>query len=290
MATCLILGAYGLLGSSLSLWLRDAGHTVICQGRRSGAQLQMDVSNTPVFASVLEVEKIEIIINLIAETNVDKCEVDFEGAFKANMIVVNSLVEAIRACSLGTNPYLIHISSDQVYSGSGPHREEHPSPINIYGLSKLGGELIAQKTESIILRTNFIGRSQSIGRNGLVDWIVNSLKSNNKITVFSDVFFNPLHISTLCKIIELAILRRKTGIYNVSSLYGDSKANFALSLAKGLDLDLGLITIGSYKSISQIVKRPVDMRLNCEKFECDFGFKLPTFDSQIDLIIKEFIG
>lgn len=148
--------------------------------------------------------------------------------------------------------------------------------------------MLAQKTDSIILRTNFIGRSHSIDRGGLADWIINSLKSGNKITVFEDVLFNPLHISTLCKLIGLLVEVRKKGIYNLSSSGGSSKAYLATCIAQKLHLDMGLILFGNYKKVSQIVMRPLDMRLNSKKFEKDFGVVLPTFDEQIELTAKEY--
>jgi dTDP-4-dehydrorhamnose reductase len=288
MARCLILGAYGLLGSSLSLYLQQVGHTVLRHGRRSDAQIHLDFSSSLEISKFYESEKIEVIINLVAETNVDKCEIDFESALQANMVFLSGLVDSIQKCSNGSPPYLIHLSSDQVYSGFGPHTEENPSPINIYGLSKLGGEMLAQKTDATILRTNFIGRSHSIGRGGLADWILNSLKSGNKITVFKDVLFNPLHISTLCKLIELVIQVRKKGVYNLSSSEGNSKAYLATCLAQKLHLNMDLISVDNYKQVSQFAMRPLDMRLNSKKFEKDFGVVLPTFNEQIELTAKEY--
>jgi hypothetical protein len=35
------------------------------------------------------------------------------------------------------NPYIVHLSSDQVYSGPGPHNEPNVNPINIYAPTKL---------------------------------------------------------------------------------------------------------------------------------------------------------
>ena len=52
---------------------------------------------------------------------------------------------------------IIHISTDQVYGGKGPHYEKKATPLNIYGLTKKrGGEEYFFKKNTCILKTNFL--------------------------------------------------------------------------------------------------------------------------------------
>ena len=98
--------------------------------------------------------------NLIAETNVDLCETDPQLAWQANTSIVKNLVECIKFIyqQTGHNAHQ-YISTDQLYNGIGPHIEESGDPINVYGLSKYAGELIAQQSRATILRTIFLKKS-----------------------------------------------------------------------------------------------------------------------------------
>ena len=69
--------------------------------------------------------------------------------------IVNSLIET----NLSEKIFLLHLSTDQVYSGKGPHRENFTNPINNYGKTKLKGEGFVKKINGCILRTNFVGKS-----------------------------------------------------------------------------------------------------------------------------------
>ena len=51
---------------------------------------------------------------------------------------------------------LIHISTDHVYSGLGPHTEKNIKPVNNYAKSKLKAERYLSDVNSCILRTNFL--------------------------------------------------------------------------------------------------------------------------------------
>ena len=103
-------------------------------------------------------------------------------------------------------PHLIHISTDQVYSGNGPHLEINPNPVNVYGMTKLKGESIFDAMPSTVIRTNFFGKSLISKRKSFTDWLFNSVKAKESITVFNDVFFNPLSIRSLCSISNLSFL------------------------------------------------------------------------------------
>lgn len=283
------MGAYGLLGSSLSRRLVDSGYLVFRQGRRDNAEICIDPLTVDSLRSVIATHRIDVVVNLIALTNVDQCEAEPQSAYKVNVQVVDALIHAIRDRSNDIALHLVQISTDQVYDGKGPHIEKNVNPCNVYALSKLHGESVASRVGATIIRTNFFGRSYSAGRDSLSDWIVQSLRAGKKITVFDDVLFSALHIETLCTGIELAICRRHPGIFNLGCKDGASKAKFALSLAERLGLDRGLMSIGRMEDIKLLARRPVDMRMDCTHFESVFDYLTPSFESQIELTAEEYL-
>lgn len=285
MPRILIFGAYGMLGTSLSPMLVLQGHTVFKQGRANTAEYSVDPTDSKAVTRLVTNLKPDVIINLIAMTNVDGCERDVLGAFKAN----TSTVKAIADASIASSSKLMHISTDQVYDGDGPHIESDISPCNVYGLSKYAGELAANTCEATILRTNFVGRSNLVGRLAFTDWLVESFRQHESITLFEDVFFNALHISDLCKAIELVISRPRPGIFNVGSTNGLSKADFALGLASRLNLAISNVTIGKYSASGLGVRRPLDMRMDISRFEKEFGFCPSNMEQTLDSVAQDYL-
>ena len=81
------------------------------------------------------------------------------------------------------------------------------------------------------LRTNFFGFGPNY-RKSFSDWIIDSLKNNQKIHVFKDVYFTLVSIDFLIKSLVKIIDKNISGIINISSDKKISKYDFALKLAK----------------------------------------------------------
>lgn len=289
MATVLMLGAYGMLGSSLAPHLAGAGYRVFRQGRRATAQVCVDPLDEAALARAIADCEPDSIVNLAAATDVDQCEMDPQCAFLANVRLVESVVRAVRSGRQGSRAHLVHISTDQVYDGPGPHREENARPCNVYGLSKYAGELAAAAANgATVLRTNFFGRSQCEGRSSLSDWVVNQLRAGAHIRGFDDVVFSPLHVSTLCRLIERTLGQQIAGIFNAGSRDGASKAEFALRLGRLLGLDSQLIQPCSVQLMHFRARRPLDMRLDSAALENAFGIEMGSLDEEIQLAAKEY--
>lgn len=288
MHSILIFGAYGLLGSSLCDALQQAGFRVFRQGRQASAEIPLDPLDLKALRSALAATRPDTVINLIAATNVDQCEADMTMAYLANARVVERLAQGISACPGEKRPHLVQISTDHVYDGPGPHAEQNVAPCNAYALSKLAGELAAGLVGATVLRTCFIGRSHCPGRVSLTDWIVNSLRAGQRITVFEDIHFSALHTSTLCKALGLVARNPKPGVFNLGCCDGDSKAHLAYALAAHLGLDPDLLAKGLARDAAQLTRRPPDMRMDSSLFSQTFHFTCPTLDSQIALAAQEY--
>lgn len=287
MKTILVFGAYGLVGASLCPSLELAGYTVVRQGRRNGAQLQIDPNNYDSVIAAFRRWQPSAVVNLIAATNVDACESDPQMAYCANVHAVEVIAKAAN-CMVVAAPHLIQISSDQVYDGAGPHVEAEVKPCNVYALSKYAGELVAGTVKAAIIRTNVFGRSKTPDRTSFSDWIVNSLRSQKPIVVFDDVLFSPLHFDTLADVVCVAIERGITGVVNAGTRDGLSKAEFAFELSGLLGLDQSLMTIGKAAASSLRARRPIDMRLNCERLEALTQTRMPELKVQIHRTALEY--
>ena len=292
MLKVIVFGASGLLGASLVPYLRRLEYTVLTQGRTASADLVIDPTDRKVISTILKKEAPIAIVNLIAATNVDRCEGDPELASIANVEVVAAITEAILAVRDEGYPlpHLVHISTDQIYSGSGPHSEISAHPINVYGLSKYAGELYASKVNSTILRTNFYGKSKCSGRVSFSDWIVQNLRRKTPITVFNDVMFSAVHLNTLCNLIADCIDKRPVGLFNFGCRDAISKADFALNLANELNFQTDNLQIGSSSDVVLNARRPFDMSLNVANIESALNMKCPTMLDEIKQTAKEYMN
>jgi dTDP-4-dehydrorhamnose reductase len=280
MQTVMVTGARGLLGSSLVPFLRAAGYKVVSVSRQSGADLRADLSVPSETLACLSSARPDTIVNLAALTDVDACERDKHSAYSANVAPVRNIVAWLKKD--GAKSHLVQISTDQLYDGPGPHKEADVVVTNAYAESKLGAEAAATQIASTVLRTNFFGPSECPGRNSLSDWIVASLRARKQITVFEDIQFSPLSISTLIKLIEIVISRRPNGVFNVGSRQGMSKGDFAFAIAKRMQLDTHSMSRGLSSSLNLMAYRPKDMRMDSSFFETTLALRLPTLQNEID--------
>ena len=279
MSKVLVTGAQGLLGSTLVPYLSARGHQVIRLGRSGECDVCADLTDAGQTARALDQAAPEVIVNLAALTNVDECERNPRQAYLANVKAVENLARWIR--ERGNGCHLVQVSTDQVYDGVGPYKEDDVVLTNYYGFSKYAGELAAMLVSSTILRTNFFGPSQCASRTSLSDWLVRSLNNGAAITVFDDVHFSPLSIQRLVESLELAVVKRRQGVYNLGSKDGMSKADFAFTLAQVLNLPTASIRRGTSDNLKLAAYRPKDMRIDASHFEAAFNVELPTLKEEI---------
>jgi dTDP-4-dehydrorhamnose reductase len=288
MSNILVTGATGLLGSTLVPFLQKGGNQVTRLGHTHVTQLNADLVSYEQTARALDQVRPEIIINLTALTNVDRCESHPQEAYLLNVKPVQNLCAWMRSSSKPC--HLIHISTDQVYDGAGPHSEGELIIRNHYAMSKLASEFAAETVNSTVLRTNFVGRSLREGRTSFTDWLYDSLSGGTSVNVFDDVMFSPLAIGTLCYCIERAIAEQPLGVFNLGSRDGMSKADFAFAFAFAVDMSTkNLIRCSASGSDAIRAPRPTDMRMHCEKFENRMGLKLPRLIDEIQVIAQDYL-
>jgi dTDP-4-dehydrorhamnose reductase len=188
-----------------------------------------------------------------------------------------------------SNSYLVQISTDQVYDGTGLHEESLVTLENYYAFSKYAGELAASKAPGAILRTNFFGRSQCARKTSLTDWLYHSLSNRAAIQVFDDVLFSPVSMDTLCRMIELVIREKPAGVFNLGSHEGMSKADFAFTFADELNYSTETMKRISTDQVAFLdAYRPKDMRMDCSKFEHTLGVTLPRLRDEIKRVARNY--
>lgn len=272
----LVFGASGMLGSTLCDILTTSGHHVVRHSLVTESDLQVDVRHPFVLPNLNL--PVDVVVNLVAATNVDRCEIDVEWATSLNMDSVKNISDyVVRA---GIKNY-IHISTDHVYDGVGPHSENDVCPVNVYATTKLAGEEFAVEAGGVVLRTNFWGKSHNMARISFSDWIHERLVARKQTSVFDDVFFSAVSMRSLSACIELVGCSPIPGIYNYGMVDRISKSDFAFRWARHYGFDESLLSCTSFQSTNLVAPRPFDMSLNSARFIETYDLHVPNFDSEL---------
>jgi dTDP-4-dehydrorhamnose reductase len=249
---------------------------------------QANLLNYEDVSKLLEQTNPDTIIHCAALADVDRCE---EAPHKAHELTVQTTKNLTRwIAENAPEMRLIYVSSDQVYAGDGPHSENSVSPRNVYALTKLWAEDIARTAKwHLVLRLNFFGLGAE-GSGGFANWLIESFKTGENITLFEDVYFNPLYSKDLADMISHMLCTEVTGTYNLGADGGGmSKSEFANLLASSLNLSTENAVIGKIDDLSLKAWRPRDMRTSVDKLTQVIERPLPTIRDGIERLAQEFI-
>ena len=272
-----ITGSKGLFGNILVNFLKKKKINFQIFKRKKNIHY-----NQNYFEEIFKLHDFTHIINLAAYTNVDNSEKNKKHVKELNINFLEHICKAIKKSQKDIK--LIQFSTDQMYYDYKLNNEKNKKVVNYYTKSKIKSEEISKDINSLILRTNFFGKSLSKNRISFSDWIYKSLKKKQKIFLAEDLYFSPLSMNTLSKIIFRILQSKKTGVYNLGSIEGKSRYEFGVEFSKILNLNLNYIVKVKMKELKLSAKRNNDMRMNIKKFERDFKIKLPSLKKEI---IKE---
>ena len=253
--------------------------------------LKLDLGSFDSIFSAFQEINPSFVVNTAALTNVEYCENNHDHAFRVNTSLA---IDIAKVCNcLGIK--LIHISTDHIFDGFSSFYTElsKPNPINVYGYTKLEAELGLQaiSENSLIIRTNFFDKGPSY-RQSFSDWIIKKLRNQEKIGLFRDVYYTPIHVKYLSHYVHHLLTTNDTGIFNIVGPKRLSKYQFGVQLAHMFSLDLSLIQPISIDDRIDLIKRPRDMSLSNAKimnivndsssFTDHLGLLLKTSSTQSD--------
>ena len=225
----LITGARGQLGQSLRERVPEDWEVIFTDSKT------LDITNSTTVDAMIQGFQPEIIINTAAYTNVDQAEHEPQLAFAVNAHGVANLAQA--AQKVGSR--LIHISTDYVFSGNTDKPYTYldaPNPSNVYGKSKLAGELLALSLcdKTTIVRTSWVFSEH--GRN-FVPAVINKLLDNQTVEIYENNIGTPTYAGALADyIIELAEMQNPKKVVHYCSNVVVNRAELADMIAHQLSL------------------------------------------------------
>ena len=231
--------------------------------------IKIDYNNYKTLEENIKSLEPDLIINAAAITNVDFCESNVILTYEANVQLAFDLAKI--ACKFNTK--FLHISTDHLFDGVNEIYFENdiPNPLNQYAKSKAEAEakVLSIYKKSLIIRTNFFCWGP-IYRKTFSENIVESLRNNQTLQLFSDVFYTPIEVSELIESILYLLNNNINGIYNISSSMKISKYDFGILIAKHFDLDHNLIKSDSINNRKNLVLRPNNMSLSNQKIKSQY--------------------
>lgn len=270
----LVLGGDGMLGHELRRELRDHHETRVTQRAAS--------SDPQVFAGV-EVRgssRIEEVIAQFRPAAVVNCigivkqRPEAEEAIAS--IEVNSLLPhrlAIACRAAGAR--LVQLSTDCVFSGKkGGYREEDlPDPVDVYGRSKLLGEVTGDG--ALTLRTSMIGLGL-YRKTSLIDWF---LAQKGKVQGYRKAIFSGLTTRELSRVLRMILEKhpQASGLYHLSAAPIDKYA-LLVKLRERL---------GKSIDIAPVDEPRIDRSLDSTRFRRVFSYKPPEWDAMLDELAVE---
>ncbi|GAA3779598.1 dTDP-4-dehydrorhamnose reductase [Flavobacterium ginsengiterrae] len=279
MKKILVTGANGQLGSELKVLSTNYLEYEWVFADRT----QITLDNLEQLQSQLKAINPAIIFNCGAYTAVDKAESEKELAFKVNHLAV----EFIAKYSAENDVKLIHVSTDYVFDGSSSialNEDAKTSPINVYGESKLAGEVscLKENPEAIIIRTSWV---YSKFGNNFVKTMQRLMSERDTISVVNDQIGSPTYAADLAQAM-IDILQSSnwtSGVYNYSNEGEISWYDFALAIQEfgGYKCDVNGIPSSSYPTPA---KRPEFSLLDKTKIKKTYKVNVPDYKESLKKI------
>jgi dTDP-4-dehydrorhamnose reductase len=282
----LLIGSTGMLGKAFREAATDRGNEIIGIAR-SGADINIDISDAHSLLNTLESVKPDIIINTVAIVSLEYCENHPSEAYLINTRPSAILAEYCRRNGV----YLIHISTDHFFSGDKRAKHDEKSAVtlmNEYARTKyLAEKLVETYPDSLIIRTNIVGFKSSERSQSFVEWIIESLESGKSITLFDDYYTSSIDVCTLSRIIlDLSAIGAK-GLLNVGSRDVSSKKEFILQFASQFGYDISHTKTGTVKDLAGI-QRCESLGLDVSNVEDIIGYRMPLLDEVICNLYNEY--
>jgi dTDP-4-dehydrorhamnose reductase len=205
----LLLGGAGQLGTAIRLRWSDCEITA-----PSHDELALERADD--LRDALDRIRPDLLVNAAAFHDVDQCEQEPERAFAVNALAVGRAAELARERDVA----FLTISTDYVFDGKAavPYAESaRPSPISLYGLSKLAGEHLALRSDAqvFVVRTcGLYGVADSSSRRSLIDRVLMHDERSAPMRVVADVFASPTFAGDLAVALRKLVETQSYGLYH----------------------------------------------------------------------------
>lgn len=276
----LVTGGGGQVASEIVPLALAAQHEVLAPSHQ-----QLDITQFMQLDKIFREFEPDVVINTAAYTKVDHAEKEPDLAYAVNAVGTRYL--AVLAAEQDCR--LLHISTDYVFDGKQtfPYTEEdEPSPINVYGKTKLEGEYAIQDdcAKYLILRVSSVFGSHG---NNFIKTIAQLARTRKELQVVKDQISCPTPAKAIASVLlQLAEQDEvASGIYHYCgkpsiSWYELAEKIVALLIRKEELMVKNIVPVVS-EDYPTAAKRPLYSVLNCNKIKQFFAISQPHWENEL---------
>lgn len=285
----LVFGRSGQLATDLQDAAHKRGVACMALGRND-----IDVCNADEILRAIDRFKPRALINAAAYTNVDGAESEGDLAFRLNETAPRAMARAAAQARL---PFL-HVSTDQVFDGTkqGAYTEEDvANPVNLYGRSKLAGEIAVRENapDALIVRVSWVwGPSGDNFVKKLLQWA----RARDALTIVADQIGRPTYSPDLASaLLDLAAMpdgSRPRGILNMAggdAMSRSDQARIVLAASRERGGPFATVTDVPTSAFPTPAQRPLNAVLDITRAVA-LGVAAPVFadslSQSIDMILE----
>lgn len=238
----LILGHRGKMGTALKK-VFDINYRTI--GKSSA---DFDATNFVQVRNLIEKENPDIVINAVAFLGIDPCEKETQKALLLNTLYPKFLAELSKEKRF----LFVHFSTDAVFNGAKGDfyiESDIPQPLNVYGLTKYGGDCFIQaiaKNYYVFRISVLFGGTIKITQ--FVEKMLEKIKQGSSILrISNDIILSPTYSKDVAKEIK-RILEASLpfGLYHIANEGKASLYDLMKEIVENLNLDIK-VDKASYK-------------------------------------------
>lgn len=280
----LVTGVGGQLGHDVMNELYKRGHKgigsdILKEIDSQYPYVSLDITDSKAVSEVISAQKPDAVIHCAAWTAVDPAE-DEPNKPKVHAINAVGTKNIAEACKQN-DCKMIYISTDYVFNGLGsapwqPDCKDY-APLNVYGQSKLDGELAVSGT----LEKYFIVRIAWVfGLNGknFVKTMLNVGKTHDEVRVVNDQVGTPTYTFDLARLLVDMIETDKYGYYHATNEGGFiSWYDFTCEIYRQAGLKTRVIPVSTAEYGLSKAKRPFNSRLDKSKLVANGFTPLPDW-------------
>lgn len=229
----------------------------------------------------------DAVVHCAAYTKVDLAEDEREQCMKVNARGTRNIAEACRIAGCR----MMYISTDYIFDGQGtepwkPESEDY-APLNVYGKSKLEGELAVRE----LLEKFYIVRIAWVfGVNGsnFIKTMLKVGKSHDSVRVVNDQIGTPTYTADLARLLVDLLETEKYGIYHATNEGGYiSWYDFCCEIYRQAGLQTEVIPVTTEEYGLSKAKRPFNSRLDKSKLRENGLEPLPDWKDAVTRYLKE---
>jgi len=276
--TIIAFGASGALGQALTLVVQKHPEIRFVPLSRKDA----DITDQRAVDNAIRKFGGQVVINCAAYTDVDGCENNTLLASAVNDEGARNVAESCHKANI----QVVHISTDFIFDGKAGRaytENDEPSPISVYGATKLAGErhvrMLAPK--HLVVRTAW---TFGPGKENFITKVLKGARSQGRIDIVKDQTGSPTFTVDLARGLILLLFGGAHGVYHVvnsGSCTREELAKAALTHA-----GLGSVPVNLLESLPapegrQVARRPAYSVLDAAAFTAKAGITLPSWDSAL---------